>query len=65
LIDDGNGNGIGLCTACAKERGRTGLTNSQFELAWPRLQSVFRSRIMAAKKAIEREESKEQGTIKK
>ena len=38
LIDDGNGNGIGICTACAKERGRTGLTSAQLDEAWPDLQ---------------------------
>jgi hypothetical protein len=52
LIDDGNGNGIGICTACAKERGITGLTSAQFEEAWPRIQSVFRARIKAARRAM-------------
>jgi hypothetical protein len=53
LIDDGNGNSIGLCTDCAKQRGITGLNSSQFELAWPRLEAVFRSRIMAVRRAME------------
>jgi hypothetical protein len=56
LIDDGNGNGIGICTACAKERGITGLTPAQFEQAWPRLQSVFRSRLNAARMAMRKEQ---------
>lgn len=38
LVDDGNGNGIGICTACATERGITGLTNAQFNEAWPDIQ---------------------------
>jgi hypothetical protein len=57
LIDDGNGNGIGICTACAEERGITGLTGAQFEEAWPRIESVFRSRIQAAKRAMNKEQA--------
>ena len=30
LIDDGNGNSIGICTDCAKEKGIAGLTEEQF-----------------------------------
>jgi hypothetical protein len=37
LTDDGNGSDMGLFTVCAQERGKTGLTSSPFELAWPRL----------------------------
>jgi transcription elongation factor Elf1 len=55
LIDDGNGNGIGICTVCAKKHGITGLTGAQFEEAWPRIQSSLVARFRAAKRAIGRE----------
>ena len=38
LIDDGKGNGIGICTACALAQGISGLTSTQFEDAWPDIQ---------------------------
>jgi len=34
-VDDGNGNSIGMCAACAKERGVNGLTMEQFDVEWP------------------------------
>ena len=54
LIDDGNGNGIGICTICAKERGRTGLTSAQFDEAWPGIQSKIWARHKARMKAMEK-----------
>jgi hypothetical protein len=55
-IDDGKGNGIGICTTCAKERGRTGLTLAQFEEAWPELQKRIWARGTAARRAMRKEE---------
>jgi len=51
-IDDGKGNGIGICIPCATERGKTGLTLAQFEEAWPELQKRIWARGTAARKAI-------------
>jgi len=53
FIDDGNGNGIGMCSACAKEQGIPGLTAIQFEEAWPQLQKRRQTRIAAVKRAKE------------
>jgi hypothetical protein len=58
LIDDGNGGALGICTACARERGITGLTGEQFEQAWPRIRSSLLARYKAAQRAerMKREE---------
>jgi hypothetical protein len=55
LIDDGKGNGIGICSACAKERGRIGLTSAQFVDAWPALQARIRAKVEAGKEVITNE----------
>ena len=39
LINDGIGNGIGMCIECAEERGIKGLTITQFEKAWPHIRN--------------------------
>jgi len=49
-VDDGNGNSIGMCTKCARERGINGLTIEQFDVEWPAIQS----RILAWRKAAVR-----------
>lgn len=54
LIDDGKGNCIGICTACASERGMTGLTSAQFEEAWPDIQRPIRERLEAARRAAKK-----------
>ena len=62
LTDDGNGNSIGICTACAKERGVTGLTCAQFEEEWPEI----RRRIWVRSQAVEQKYEKrtlEQGAL--
>ncbi|MGJ4848976.1 hypothetical protein ACH6CV_01860 [Bacillota bacterium Meth-B3] len=54
LIDDGKGNGIGICTACASAQGMTGLTSAQFEEAWPDIQHPIRKRLEAARRAAQK-----------
>jgi hypothetical protein len=54
LLDDGNGNSIGICTACAKEQGITGLTDAEFEEKWPEI----KKRIWARHETIMRAEKK-------
>jgi hypothetical protein len=61
LIDDGNGNAIGICTTCAKGKGVTGLTIVQFEEAWPHIKARRQLRIEAAKRAMEKQEEMGQG----
>ena len=51
-VDDGKGSSIGICTSCAAERGRTGLTLAQFEEAWPELQKRIWARGTAARRAV-------------
>ena len=51
LIDDGKGNGIGICTACALAQGISGLTSAQFEDAWPDIQRPIQKRLEAARRS--------------
>ena len=53
-IDDGNGNSIGLCSACAGKKGLSGLTAVQFEDAWPQIQKLRQTRYMVMKRAMEK-----------
>jgi hypothetical protein len=46
---DGN-NGISACADCAKKRGVTGLTNKQFDEAWPEIERRRREKREAARK---------------
>jgi hypothetical protein len=55
-VDDGNGNCIGICTACAKEQGITGYTIPQFEEAWPEIHRRIRVRNEAVGRAVEKEQ---------
>lgn len=50
LVDDGNGDGIGICIECAIEQGITGMTAAQFEEAWPELQHHINERREAAQR---------------
>jgi hypothetical protein len=54
LLDDGNGNSIGICTVCAQEQGITGLTDAQFEEKWPEI----KKRMWARHETIMRAENK-------
>ena len=54
-IDDGHGNIMGLCSACAKEQGVSGLTVIQFEEVWPQLQKSRQKRREAAERAIQKQ----------
>lgn len=54
LIDDGKGNGIGICTACALAQGISGLTSTQFEEAWPDIQRPIQKRLEAARRAAKK-----------
>lgn len=54
LIDDGEGNGIGICTACALAQGISGLTSAQFEGAWPDILRPIQKRLEAARRAAKK-----------
>ncbi len=44
LVDDGEGNGISICSECAAKQGVTGLTLEQAEKAWPELERRMKER---------------------
>ncbi|OQB52643.1 MAG: hypothetical protein BWX97_01187 [Firmicutes bacterium ADurb.Bin146] len=54
FIDDGKGNGIGICTACALAQGISGLTSAQFEEAWLDIQRPIQKRLEAARRATQK-----------
>lgn len=54
LIDDGKGNGIGICTACSLAQGLSGLTSAQFEEAWLDIQRPIQKRLEAARRAAKK-----------
>ena len=58
LVDDGNGSLLGICTACAKKRGISGLTSAQLEEAWPDIRRKIRARNEAVQRAVAREKLK-------
>jgi hypothetical protein len=51
-IYTGNGNGDDMCTACAKERGKTGWTQEQYGDAELRFRYQYRARHKAVKRAM-------------
>jgi hypothetical protein len=55
LIDDGNGNSIGICASCAKEQSIKGLTSDELVEAWPKIQCRIQRRNAVVKRAAEKQ----------